>query len=53
MTENDKKEYISLRLIISELRNQYVTLHDRILKNIDNCKMVVKSENFEWKQLLC
>lgn len=25
MTEIDEKEYISLRLIISELRNQYVS----------------------------
>ncbi|CAJ0945008.1 unnamed protein product [Ranitomeya imitator] len=35
VTEIDEKEYISLRLIISELRNQYVTLHDMILKNIE------------------
>lgn len=38
VTEIDEKEYISLRLIISELRNQYVTLHDMILKNIEKIK---------------
>uniref|UniRef100_A0A8C2MJE8 Proteasome activator PA28 C-terminal domain-containing protein n=1 Tax=Cricetulus griseus TaxID=10029 RepID=A0A8C2MJE8_CRIGR len=38
ITEIDEKEYISLRLIISELRNQYVTLHDMILKNIEKIK---------------
>uniref|UniRef100_A0A2K5QBS9 Proteasome activator PA28 C-terminal domain-containing protein n=1 Tax=Cebus imitator TaxID=2715852 RepID=A0A2K5QBS9_CEBIM len=35
MTEIDEKEYIGLWLIISELRNQYVTVHDTILKNIE------------------
>lgn len=38
VTEIDEKEYISLRLIISELRNQYVTLHDMIFKNIEKIK---------------
>lgn len=38
VTEIDEKEYISLRLVISELRNQYVTLHDMILKNIEKIK---------------
>uniref|UniRef100_A0A8C5KQM8 Proteasome activator complex subunit 3 n=1 Tax=Jaculus jaculus TaxID=51337 RepID=A0A8C5KQM8_JACJA len=38
VTEIDEKEYISLRLIISELRNQDVTLHDIILKNIEQIK---------------
>uniref|UniRef100_A0A8C5MNU6 Proteasome activator complex subunit 3 n=1 Tax=Leptobrachium leishanense TaxID=445787 RepID=A0A8C5MNU6_9ANUR len=38
VTEIDEKEYISLRLIISELRNQYVTLHDLIFKNIEKIK---------------
>ena len=33
VTEIDEKEYI-----ISELRNQYVTLHDMILKNIEKIK---------------
>ncbi|XP_078280814.1 proteasome activator complex subunit 3 [Rhinoraja longicauda] len=38
VSEIDEKEYISLRLIVSELRNQYVTLHDMILKNIEKIK---------------
>ncbi|XP_056143721.1 proteasome activator complex subunit 3-like [Lampris incognitus] len=36
--EIDEKEYISLKIIVSELRNQYVTLHDMILKNIEKIK---------------
>ncbi|XP_071755629.1 proteasome activator complex subunit 3-like isoform X2 [Centroberyx gerrardi] len=38
VSEIDEKEYISLKIIISELRNQYVTLHDMILKNIEKIK---------------
>ncbi|XP_038634494.1 proteasome activator complex subunit 3 isoform X1 [Scyliorhinus canicula] len=38
VSEIDEKEYISLRLIVSELRNQYVTLHDMIIKNIEKIK---------------
>ncbi|CAL8271636.1 unnamed protein product [Lota lota] len=38
VSEIDEKEYISLRLIVSELRNQYVTLHDMILKNFEKIK---------------
>ncbi|EPY87552.1 hypothetical protein CB1_000238024 [Camelus ferus] len=38
VTEIDKKESVSLRLIISELRNQYVTLQDMILENIEKIK---------------
>ncbi|XP_041716191.1 proteasome activator complex subunit 3 isoform X1 [Coregonus clupeaformis] len=38
VTEIDEKKYISLKVIVSELRNQYVTLHDMILKNIDKIK---------------
>uniref|UniRef100_A0A803T3V5 Proteasome activator PA28 C-terminal domain-containing protein n=1 Tax=Anolis carolinensis TaxID=28377 RepID=A0A803T3V5_ANOCA len=38
VTEMDEKEYISLRLIISELRNQYVTQHIMTLKNIEKIK---------------
>ncbi|TRY55137.1 hypothetical protein DNTS_032636 [Danionella cerebrum] len=34
----DEKEYTSLKIIVSELRNQYVTLHDMILKNIEKIK---------------
>uniref|UniRef100_A0A2K5CP05 Proteasome activator complex subunit 3 n=1 Tax=Aotus nancymaae TaxID=37293 RepID=A0A2K5CP05_AOTNA len=42
MTEIDEKEYISLWLIISELRNQYVTLRDMILKNIEKIKQPLR-----------
>nr|XP_061807874.1 proteasome activator complex subunit 3 isoform X3 [Nerophis lumbriciformis] len=38
VTEIDEKEYISLKIIVSELRNQYVALHDMILKNIEKIK---------------
>ncbi|XP_026217295.1 proteasome activator complex subunit 3-like isoform X1 [Anabas testudineus] len=38
VSEIDEKEYISLRIIVSELRNQYVALHDMILKNIEKIK---------------
>ncbi|KAK2832798.1 hypothetical protein Q5P01_016687 [Channa striata] len=38
VSEIDEKEYISLRIIVSELRNQYVILHDMILKNIEKIK---------------
>uniref|UniRef100_A0A672KWQ6 Proteasome activator complex subunit 3 n=1 Tax=Sinocyclocheilus grahami TaxID=75366 RepID=A0A672KWQ6_SINGR len=30
--------YLNLKIIVSELRNQYVTLHDMILKNIEKIK---------------
>ncbi|KAM5288741.1 proteasome activator complex subunit 3-like [Ctenodactylus gundi] len=46
VTEIDENEYINLRLIISELRNQYVTLHDMILKNIEKIKQP-RSSNAE------
>ncbi|KAL2101486.1 hypothetical protein ACEWY4_003247 [Coilia grayii] len=38
VSEIDEKQYISLKIIVSELRNQYVTLHDMILKNIEKIK---------------
>ncbi|XP_048361175.1 proteasome activator complex subunit 3-like [Sphaerodactylus townsendi] len=38
VTEMDEKEFISLRFILSSLRNQYVTLHDMILKNVEKIK---------------
>ncbi|KAM6957447.1 proteasome activator complex subunit 3-like [Aplochiton taeniatus] len=38
VSEIDEKEYISLKIIVSELRNQYVSLHDMILKNIEKIK---------------
>uniref|UniRef100_A0A4W5MEX2 Proteasome activator subunit 3 n=1 Tax=Hucho hucho TaxID=62062 RepID=A0A4W5MEX2_9TELE len=45
VTEIDEKEYISLKIIVSELRNQYVTLHDMILKNIEKIKRPRSSNN--------
>lgn len=38
VTDIDEKEYVNLRHIFSELRNQYVTLYDMILKNIEKIK---------------
>ncbi|XP_062387619.1 proteasome activator complex subunit 3-like [Sardina pilchardus] len=45
VSEIDEKEYISLKIIVSELRNQYVTLHDMILKNIEKIKRPRSSNN--------
>lgn len=36
--ELDEKEFISLRLVVCELRNQYAGLHDLIIKNFDKIK---------------
>lgn len=36
--EIDEKEFLSLRLILCELRNHYSILHDMILKNIEKIK---------------
>jgi len=36
--ELDEKEFVSLRLIVHELRNNYVSLHDMIMKNLDKIK---------------
>lgn len=36
--ELDEKEFVSMRLVLCELRNQYATLHDLIIKNIDKIK---------------
>jgi len=38
VAELDEKEFISLRLIVHELRNNYVSLHDMIMKNLDKIK---------------
>ncbi|KAM8724005.1 proteasome activator complex subunit 3-like [Acanthopagrus latus] len=46
VSEIDEKEYISLKIIVSELRNQYVILHDMILKNIEKIK-IPRSSNSE------
>jgi proteasome activator subunit 3 (PA28 gamma) len=36
--ELDEKEFISLRLVVIELRNHYASLHDLITKNLDKIK---------------
>jgi len=36
--ELDEKEFVSLRLILCELRNQYSSLHDVIQKNLEKIK---------------
>jgi len=45
--ELDEKEFFSLRLIMHELRNNYVSLHDLIMKNLDKIKKprTTNSEN--------
>lgn len=36
--ELDEKEFVSLRLVLCELRNHYSTLHDMITKNMEKIK---------------
>ncbi|KAL1497768.1 hypothetical protein ABEB36_008670 [Hypothenemus hampei] len=36
--ELDEKEYLSLWLTITEIRNRYCTLHDMVVKNLDKIK---------------
>merc|ERR1712191_33260 len=36
--ELDEKEYVSLKLVICEIRNHYSTLHDIIMKNLEKIK---------------
>ncbi|XP_074026531.1 proteasome regulator gamma isoform X1 [Leptinotarsa decemlineata] len=36
--ELDEKEYLSLWLVMSEIRNRYCALHDIVLKNLDKIK---------------
>ncbi|XP_054169226.1 proteasome activator complex subunit 3-like isoform X2 [Oppia nitens] len=36
--EIDEKEFLSLRLVVAELRNHYATLHDMVTKNLDKIK---------------
>ena len=38
IAELDRKEFMSLRLVVAELRNNYCALHDVILKNLDKIK---------------
>ncbi|KAG9508599.1 Proteasome activator complex subunit 3 [Fragariocoptes setiger] len=43
--EIDEKEFLSLRLIVAELRNHYATLHDMISKNLDKIRKPRSSNN--------
>ncbi|KAH6939730.1 hypothetical protein HPB50_021103 [Hyalomma asiaticum] len=36
--ELDEKQYVSLRLVLCELKNHYATLHDLITKNLEKIK---------------
>jgi len=45
ITELDEKEFISLRLVITELRNHYASLHDLISKNIEKIKKPRSTNN--------
>lgn len=36
--ELDEKEYLSLWLVMAEIRNRYCSLHDIIVKNLDKIK---------------
>jgi len=36
--ELDEKEFLSLRLVLTEMRNHYCSLHDLITKNLDKIK---------------
>ncbi|XP_017487859.1 PREDICTED: proteasome activator complex subunit 3-like [Rhagoletis zephyria] len=37
--EIDEKEFLSLRLIVAELRNHYASLHDIVTKNLEKIKL--------------
>ena len=39
LEEIDEKEFLSLRLVVCELRNHYASLHDMIFKNLAKIKM--------------
>lgn len=36
--EMDDKEYLSLWLVMAEIRNRYCSLHDIVIKNLDKIK---------------
>ncbi len=44
--EIDEKEFLSLRLVVAELRNHYATLHDMVTKNLDKIR-TPRSSNTE------
>jgi len=43
--ELDEKEFISLRLVLIELRNHYASLHDLISKNLEKIKKPRSTNN--------
>lgn len=43
--ELDEKQYVSVRLVLCELRNHYATLHDMIIKNLEKIKKPRSSNN--------
>lgn len=45
LDEIDEKEYLSLRLVVAELRNHYATLNDIVCKNLDKIKKPRNSNN--------
>ena len=50
VAEVDENEYLSVRQILLHLRNQYATLHDVILKNIEKIKTPrsTNTDNLYW-----
>uniref|UniRef100_H2YAX8 Proteasome activator PA28 C-terminal domain-containing protein n=1 Tax=Ciona savignyi TaxID=51511 RepID=H2YAX8_CIOSA len=38
ITEEDEKQFVSLRLMVAEIRNAYSSVHDLILKNFDKIR---------------
>jgi proteasome activator subunit 3 (PA28 gamma) len=45
ITELDEKEFLSLKLVVTELRNHYASLHDLISKNIEKIKKPRSTNN--------
>ena len=38
IAEEDEKQFVSIRLMIMDIRNNYSSIHDLIIKNIDVIK---------------
>ncbi|XP_069941504.1 proteasome activator complex subunit 3 [Cherax quadricarinatus] len=47
VVELDEKEYLSLRITLSEIRNHYATLHDMITKNMEKIKKPRSTNSIE------
>jgi len=45
--ELDEKEFVSLRLVATEVRNHYATLHDIIIKNLEKIKIPRSSHGMQ------